>query len=56
MDHEKEEEYQEAIWKLARALELSLMGFPVRNAPHCFAAAENLTQGTKYEYRQGQMG
>jgi hypothetical protein len=41
-----------AIQMLARALENSLKGLPVRNGPHCFAAAETLTAGTEYEFQR----
>lgn len=39
------------IQMLATALEHSIKGQPVRNAPHCFAAAERYTEGTQYEFR-----
>lgn len=47
----REEELLGAIQMLATALQDSLKGNPVRNAPHCFAAAETLTAGTDYEFR-----
>lgn len=45
-----EEELTEAIQQLATALENSLKGHPVRNAVHVFAAAEQLTEDTDYEF------
>lgn len=48
----REEKLLGAIQMLATALENSLKGHPVRNAPHCFAAAEELTAGTEYEFRR----
>lgn len=44
------EKYQEVIQLLATALEASFKGQPVRNGPHCFAYAEQLTAGSPYAF------
>ena len=40
------------IQMLATALEASIKGHPVPNAAHCFAAAEQFTAGTDFEFQR----
>lgn len=40
---------QGALQMTAQALASVLAGQPVRNAPHCFSAAESLLKGTDFE-------
>lgn len=46
-----QEELVATIQLLASALQTAINGHPVRNAPHCFSAAEKYTKGTEYEFR-----
>jgi hypothetical protein len=49
--NDSQEELIATIQLLASALKTAINGHPVRNAPHCFGAAEKFTKGTEYEFR-----